>query len=82
MFHKLRGMSPFTICWVVFYTLVIAALIVPWDVGKWLAYAAFAPSLVLMLLCGLGIPLLIAAGLRDWAIKLYRAKRNPPEGER
>lgn len=76
MFYKLRRMSPFTIFWVLFYTLAITALIVPWEVGKWLAYAAFTPSLIVALVGAVGISLLVLMGLCDWAVKLYRAKKG------
>ncbi|WP_278362350.1 hypothetical protein [Stutzerimonas kunmingensis] len=56
MLHKLRRLSPFGIFWALFYGAAMVALIVPWEIGEWIAYAAFAPwalgALIMALACG------------------------------
>jgi hypothetical protein len=79
MLYKIRNASPFTIFWIAFYGCAITALIVPWNVGKGLAYVAFTPSLILAIVVAVGVPLAVLLGLWEWAVKRYREKKSSPE---
>lgn len=59
MFNKIRNASPFTLFWVMFYTVAIVGLFVPWDVGQWFAVALATP----MFLATAVVVILLAVGI-------------------